>query len=35
MPGPKAFHSLRVNGGRMMETLHKTCDFGKAHPYGQ
>lgn len=25
---------LKVNGTRMMDTLHATCDFGKAHPYG-
>ncbi|CAG9978670.1 unnamed protein product [Clonostachys byssicola] len=25
---------LRVNGTRLMETLHSTCEFGKAHPWG-
>jgi hypothetical protein len=35
VPGKRAFHGLKVNGDRMMDTLHKTCDFGKAHAYGE
>lgn len=34
MPAQRAYHSLKVNGSRMMDTLHKTCDWGKAHSWG-
>ena len=26
---------LRVNGSRMMDTIHATCEYGKAHPWGE
>lgn len=26
---------LRVNGSRMMDSIHATCEFGKAHPWGE
>ncbi|KAI5460941.1 putative hydantoin utilization protein C, partial [Mariannaea sp. PMI_226] len=26
---------LKVNGSRLMDTLHSTCEYGKAHPYGE
>lgn len=29
------FQSLRVNGARLMDSIHSTCEFGKAHPYGE
>ena len=25
----------RINGNRLMDTIHSTCEFGKAHPYGK
>lgn len=27
--------ALRINGARLMESIHSTCEFGKAHPYGE
>ncbi|OAA60074.1 Amidase, hydantoinase/carbamoylase [Cordyceps fumosorosea ARSEF 2679] len=35
VPGQRTYHGLKVNGSRMLETLHKTCDFGKAYPWGE
>lgn len=29
------FNSLRVNGSRLMESIHSTCEYGKAHRYGE
>ncbi|KIV89115.1 hypothetical protein PV10_08715 [Exophiala mesophila] len=26
--------SLKINGSRLMSSLHESCEFGKAHPYG-
>ncbi|KIW15148.1 hypothetical protein PV08_05193 [Exophiala spinifera] len=26
--------SLKINGRRLMSSLHESCEFGKAHPYG-
>lgn len=31
----QSFQSLRVNGSRLMDSIHSTCEFGKAHPYGE
>jgi len=31
----QGFRSLRVNGSRLMDSIHSTCEFGKAHPYGE
>lgn len=27
--------ALRVNGARLMDSIHGTCEIGKAHPYGE
>lgn len=27
--------ALRVNGSRLMESIHATCEYGKAHAYGE
>ncbi len=27
--------AMRVNGTRLMDSIHTTCEFGKAHPYGK
>ncbi len=27
--------ALQVNGSRLMDSIHSTCEFGKAHPYGE
>ncbi|EON98456.1 putative beta-alanine synthase protein [Phaeoacremonium minimum UCRPA7] len=32
--GPRDYNALRVNGPRLMDSIHSTCEFGKAHPYG-
>ncbi|KAK5302819.1 hypothetical protein LTR99_005776 [Exophiala xenobiotica] len=26
--------TLKINGSRLMSSLHESCEFGKAHPYG-
>ncbi|KEY71703.1 hypothetical protein S7711_02932 [Stachybotrys chartarum IBT 7711] len=26
--------ALHVNGSRLLDSIHSTCEFGKAHPYG-
>ncbi|KAI9043947.1 uncharacterized protein KD926_002326 [Aspergillus affinis] len=31
---PNQMAPTRVNGTRLMNSIHDTCDFGKAHPYG-
>ena len=33
--GPRDYNALRVNGPRLMDSIHSTCEFGKAHPYGE
>ncbi|KAJ5586926.1 uncharacterized protein N7459_002691 [Penicillium hispanicum] len=25
---------MRINGSRLLESIHATCEYGKAHPYG-
>ena len=30
----KDMKNLKVNGSRLMDKLHETCELGKAHPYG-
>ncbi|KIW28332.1 uncharacterized protein PV07_08005 [Cladophialophora immunda] len=30
----KDLSTLKINGGRLMSSLHESCEFGKAHPYG-
>lgn len=27
--------TLRVNGARLMDSIHTSCEFGKAHAYGE
>lgn len=29
------FKALRVNGPRLIDSIHSTCEFGKAHAYGE
>ncbi|KAH8907940.1 putative hydantoin utilization protein C [Coniochaeta sp. PMI_546] len=30
----QTFQSLSVNGSRLMNSIHSTCEYGKTHPYG-
>lgn len=32
---PRTMPQLRVNGSRMMDSIHATCEWGKAHPWGE
>ncbi|KAH8682588.1 putative hydantoin utilization protein C [Xylariales sp. PMI_506] len=32
---PRNFRSLQVDGSRLMDSIHSTCEFGKAHVYGE
>lgn len=32
---PRTMPQLRVNGTRMMNSIHATCEWGKAHPWGE
>lgn len=27
--------SLQINGSRLMDSIHSTCDWGKAHAWGE
>ena len=31
----RGLSGLTINSGRLMETLHQTCQWGAAHPYGK
>lgn len=33
--GTRGFASLKVNGSRLMDSIHESCEFGKAHAYGE
>ena len=30
----KDVYSLKINSSRLMNSLHESCEYGKAHPYG-
>lgn len=32
---PRDHSALRINGARLMDSIHSTCEFGKAHRYGE
>lgn len=31
----RGLSGLAINADRLMETLHQTCQWGAAHPYGK
>jgi hypothetical protein len=34
MAPSKDVTNLKINASRLMSSLHESCEFGKAHPYG-